>query len=339
VWRRGGGQGGSLSSNPLSIERAALPDAPAADEHRASRAEALQTATVDQFRRLAVWLILVSALVAIALTISLRVSVTPADTLMIVWVLAALLLASRIWWERSGQQRLADTSGTVAVVSLGAMTCGAIAMLQLRLHFPLADPMLHRADLALGIDGVAIATMVARHHDLMLPVVALIYNNTLQLFFCSLILLSLTRDRVEAWRAALTFVGTLLTTCAVAAFIPATGLINWVPSSVLAFLPRAFMAHFEEFYYGVHPLLRLQVVDGVITFPSFHAIVGFLTFAMWRKRLITRAVAAVWLTVELLSTVAGGHYVIDLIGGFLVWGAWFALSRMIEKRAADALPC
>jgi PAP2 superfamily len=308
----------------------------AADDSTPPLSVSAMTATADRFRGLAVWLVVISSIVAIALTVGLRVNVTASGTFVIDWVLAALLLASRIWWDRSGHHKVADAAGTVAVASLGAMACGAIAMLELRLNFPIADAMLHRVDLALGMDGVRVATIVAQHRDALIPILALVYNNTLQLFFGSLILLSLTKDRVEAWRAAFIFIGTLLTTCAVAAFIPATGLINWAPPSVLTFLPQAFMSHFEEFYYGVHPLLRLQVIDGVITFPSFHAVVGFLVFSMWRKRTVTLVAAAIWLAVELLSTVTGGHYVIDLIGGFVVWAAWFAVSRLIERRIAES---
>jgi hypothetical protein len=62
-------------------------------------------------------------------------------------------------------------------------------------------------------------------------------------------------------------------------------------------------------------------------------------FSLWRKRLVTRIAAAVWLAVELLSTITGGHYVIDLVGGFLVWAAWFALSRVIERRAVATTAC
>jgi hypothetical protein len=282
-------------------------------------------------------LILASCAVALILAVAFQVGVSAKGTYVIDWVLAALLLASRIWWEWSGHHRLADAAGTVAAASLGAMAGGAIAMLELRLHFPIADGMLHRADLALGLDGVYIATLVAEYRNLLIPLLAAVYDNTLQLFFASLIILSLTKERAEAWRAAFIFVGALLTTCAVAAFIPATGLVNWAPPSVLTYLPQAFLRHFHEFYDGADPVLRLQVIDGVITFPSFHAVVGFLVFSMWRKRLLTRVAAAAWLAVELLSTVTGGHYVVDLIGGFAVWAAWFALSLLIERRSGQHL--
>ena len=322
-----------MFTDVLQQDCSRLVSSPAVDAHGPlSFPLSSASATADRFRRFTLWLILASCVISMVLALVLAVRVNPHGTYVIDWVLAALLLASRIWWESSGHYRLADAAGTMAVASLGAMIGGAIAMLELRLHFPIADAMLHRADLALGVDGIQIATMVARYRDLLIPPLAAVYDNTLQLFFASLIIFSLTNERAEAWRAAFIFVGSLLTTCAVAAFIPATGLINWAPPSVLAFLPQAFLRHFQEFYYGADPVLRLQVIDGVITFPSFHAVVGFLVFSMWRKRMVKRVAAGLWLAVELLSTVTGGHYVIDLIGGFAVWAAWFALSLQIERR-------
>ena len=291
-----------------------------------------EAAAAERFRRLSVLLIFVAASLAIALDVAFQVRIDPSGTTMIELALAALLLLSRIWWVRTGLGRVADALGTFAVAATGGLCCGAVAMLQLRLGFPTADGMLHRADLALGIDAMRIVAAIEQHRDVLIKVLAPVYNNTLELFFSSLVVLALINDRVEAWRAAFCFVGTLLTTCIVAAFIPATGLINWAPPNLLAHLPTAFMAHFSEFYYGADPVLRLQVIDGTIAFPSFHAVVGFLVFAMWRTRPVTRIAAGIWLAIELLSTVEGGHYFVDLIGGFFVWAGWFAVSRVIERR-------
>jgi len=297
------------------------------------------TLVANRLRSLSMWLLLMGCLVAGGLALAFKVRIDPTGSSIIVWAVAAMLLASRIWWDRAGQHAIADAAGTIGVVSLGAMSGGAIAMLELRFGFPKADAMLHQADLALAIDGIRIATFVAGHRDALLPVLAPIYNFTVELCFASLVVLSLMKDRVEAWRGAFIFVGSLLTVCAVAVFIPATGLINWASPEVLAYLPNGFMPHFQEFYYGTDPVLRLQVIDGVITFPSFHAVVGILVCSMWRKRLATRIVASIWLAVELLSTVTAGHYVIDLLGGFLVWAVWFGLSKIIEQRAAAARAC
>lgn len=307
------------------------------DRHLVALSESDERAAanaVSRFRSLALLLTLAAASLAVALDVAFRVRVDTTGLSMVELALASLLILSGMWRAKARMNRVADALGTIGVSALGGLCCGALAMLELRLRFPMADGMLYRADGVLGLDAIQVLAMIGQHREVLIQILAPLYNNTLELFFGSLVVLSLVGDRVEAWRAAFGFVGTLLTTCLIAAFIPATGLINWAPPELLASLPQVFMAHFSEFYYGADPVLRLQVIDGTISFPSFHAVVGFLVFSMWRKRLATRIAAAIWLSAELLSTVAGGHYIVDLIGGFGVWAAWFALSRRIERLAA-----
>jgi len=287
------------------------------------------------------WIVFASALIALGMTVYFRVRVDPTGTYALEWLIAALLLASRVWWRRTDHQRMADACGTVGTVALGGMACGAIAMLELRLHFPLADGALRRADLALGIDGVAIVDWLERTGHWIFWLVAPPYNLTIPAFFGSMLLLSWTGDRVEAWRAAFCFVGTLLTTCLIAMFFPAKGLGMWAPATLNARLPeqamQTFWTHFDSFYSGSDPVLRLQVVDGVISFPSFHCIVGFLVLAMWRRNVVTLVAAGVWLAIMLLATLpGGGHYFVDLLAGFAVWAVWFALSRYLERTAPAA---
>jgi membrane-associated phospholipid phosphatase len=218
------------------------------------------------------------------------------------------------------------------------MACGAIAMLELRLGFRLADATLRSWDKALGVDGIGIVDALERQGHWVFRLMAPAYKLTIHIFFVGLVVLSWRGDRVEAWRAAFCFVGTLLTVCVIAAFAPAKGLGMWAPAELLGRLPdqamRTFWQHFDEFYFGADPVLRLQVVDGVISFPSFHAVVGFLVLAMWRKNLVTLVAASAWLAVMLVATLpGGGHYFVDLLAGFAVWAAWFASSREIERRA------
>ena len=290
------------------------------------------------------WLLLGSCLTATAMAIMFKVRVDPAGSSIVVWAIAAMLLASRIWWQHAGQQSLADASGTIGVVSLAAMSGGAIAMLELRIGIPIRDALLRSADFAIGVDGNAVVEMLARRARWSFWIMAPAYNFTIPIFFASVVVLALRGDRVEAWRGALCFTGTLITTCLIAAFVPAKGLGVWETPALAAILPdqtmRTFWHHFDEFYFGVHPVLRLQVIDGVISFPSFHTIVGFLTVAMWRKDRWTLPAASAYLAIMLLATLpGGGHYVVDLIAGFVVWGAWFFLSRMIERRAAATTTC
>jgi membrane-associated phospholipid phosphatase len=284
------------------------------------------------------WLVLASTLIAVGMTIAFRVRVDPKGTYALEWLVAALLLASRVWWDRSEHRRMADACGTVGTVAVGGMACGAIAMLELRLHLPLKDPVLWSWDHAIGVDGIAVVDWLERSGHWIFWVLAPAYNLTIPIFFGSMLVLAWIGERVEAWRAAFCFVGTLLTTCLIAIFAPAKGLAMWASPALLARLPeqamRTFWAHFDSFYFGADPVLRLQVVDGVISFPSFHSVVGFLVLAMWRKNIVTFLLAAAWLVIMLVATLpGGGHYVVDLIAGFVVWAAWFAGSRVIEQRS------
>jgi len=297
-------------------------------------------ATADRFRRLTIWLVFASAIIAVILAAAFQIQVDPAGISALNLLIASLLLISRIWWDRHGHHRIADAFGAVAVASLGGMACGAIAMLELRLHFPVADATLQNWDHALGVDGIAIVDALVHRWRWTFVLMKPAYNYTLQIFFGGLVLLALLGDRVEAWRAAFCFVGTLLTTCLVAAFAPAKGLGVWASEKLIADLPpramRNFWPHFDEFYFKAAPVLRLQVIDGVISFPSFHTIVGFMIFAMWRKNIVTAAPAGAFLAFMLLAIFpGGGHYFVDLLGGVAVWAAWFAFSRRIELSVVD----
>jgi membrane-associated phospholipid phosphatase len=212
----------------------------------------------------------------------------------------------------------------------------------LRLQFPVADKMLLAWDSALGFNGLAIVEALLAQGRWIFVLMSPAYNYTLDIFLGSFILLAMLGKRIEAWRAIFCFVGTLLTTCLIAIFVPAKGLGMWASADLLAQLPdramRSFWPHFDQFYFNSNPVLHLRVIDGVISFPSFHTVVGFLVLAMWRKNLVTLALAAAWLFFMLLATFpGGGHYVVDLIGGFIVWAAWFAGSRQVEQSVARKL--
>lgn len=332
-----------LLTNPLLRERFRADDPHSENDNSRlvalSGDDALSVAAIaDRFRTFTVWLIIASIAIAAAMEAAFRVRIDPGGAYIFDWIVAAMLVISRMWWQRKGKEGVADVAGTVGLVGLGGMSCGAIAMLELRFGFPLADPMLWSLDRSLGFNGIAAVDMLLRQGRWLFAIMAPSYNYTVPLFFAGLIILSLIGQRVEAWRAAFCFVGTLLTTCIIAIAVPAKGLAMWAPQELLDRLPpvamRSFWPHFDEFYFGTDPVLRLQAIDGVISYPSFHAVVGFLVLAMWRKNIWTLIAAGAWLAFMLLATLpGGGHYLVDLIAGFVVWAAWFALSRRIEGQA------
>jgi membrane-associated phospholipid phosphatase len=164
------------------------------------------------------------------------------------------------------------------------------------------------------------------------------YSATVGLVFLSLVLVALLGDRVEVWRAVLCFVGSVLTSCIIAAMVPALGMSAWISPGLLDTLssgmPRHLwprFQHFQDFHDGSTAVLGLGSLGSCVTFPSFHTIMGLIVAAMWRKRILVFAPACAWLALMLFSTLPfGGHYVVDLIGGAAVWGFWFALSLRLQ---------
>jgi membrane-associated phospholipid phosphatase len=293
-------------------------------------------AVVTRLRACGVAAVVASVIFALLVYTQVNVSLDPGGTYVLGWILAALMLVSRMWWNRAGHHRIADALGTVAIAALGGMACGALAMLTLPLHFPLADGMFHRMDHAIGVDTIDLATQMARLGPDVFTITWPAYDYTLQIFFGSLLALSFLGDRVEAWRASACFVATLLTVCLVATFLPAKGAGLWGTKAFFALLPdsamRGFWAHFDEFYQGAAPVLQMRAIDGVISFPSFHTIVGLLVVAMWRTRPVMRSVALLWFACMMPGTLFyGGHYVVDLIGGAAIWAIWFIVTRRVES--------
>jgi hypothetical protein len=299
-------------------------------------------AALDLFRNASVVLAVLSMVIAALLGAGLDVRVDSSGISPIAWLAAALLLVARIWRSRDRHTRIADVVGTLGLVWTTGLSCGAIAMLGLRLQLPMADKLLMSADHAIGVDGLAVVDWLLRQGQWIFSMMAPAYGNTIPLLVLSMLALAVAGKRMEAWRAAFCFIGSLLSICLFAIATPAKGLALWAPPRMLARLPdgamRYFWGNFDSFYAGTSPVLGLQTLDGVISFPSFHAAMGFITVAMWRNSLPGLLLSSAWLAFMLLATFPyGGHYVVDVLGGLAIAAAWFALSRTMQnaQRATD----
>lgn len=305
---------------------------------RSATGHGLTSDTIGRLRLSCVVMGIASILIAITLGIWSGVRIEPDGIPPLAWLLAALLVASSMWSRKDGHHRVADFFGTLGLVWLAGISCGCIAMLGLRLQRPLGDGLFLSADRALGIDAVAIVAWLVELGQWIFSLMALAYGFTIPAMMLSMAALALMGKRLEAWRAAFTFVGSLLTIVVIAMLMPAKGMGLWTPPKLLARLPdnamRYFWPNFDAFYAGPDPVLRLDGIDGVVSFPSFHAVMGFITVAMWRHGRIAFPLALAWLAFMLLATFPyGGHYVVDILGGLAVWAAWFGLSRRLEARS------
>jgi hypothetical protein len=306
----------------------------AADHRLGPAADASINDTLASFRSASLIVGIVSVLLALVLGVASHIRVDPDGIAPNAWLAAALLTVSLIM-RGAEHRRIADLTGALGLAWVGALNGGALALLGLRMHLPMVDPLLRRADLVLGFDGINLVAALVRQGQWLFSIMAPAYEYTIPLLAFSMCFLAATGRGVEAWRASLCFTGTLLTVSVVAIFTPAKGLGLWAPPELLAHLPDDAMVYFwpnlDAFYTGADPVLSTKAVSGVISFPSFHAAMGFITVAMWRSNLLTLAAASAWFFFMLLSTFAyGGHYLVDVIAGLAIAAGWFAASRYFE---------
>jgi len=250
---------------------------------------------------------------------------------------AAVLLGSVIFARKGRFSNYADLLGAVVLVWLSGIICGLISLMALRLHLPVVDRQLLALDHLLGIDTVGVARSLSHLPWNVMIFIQLCYKFTVPVVFVSLIGVALLGDRLEAWRAAFCFVGSLLTVCIISIATPARGLGVWVTDADLSSMPAGALRYafhsFDHFYLGHDPVLQVKSIDAVVCFPSFHAIMGLIVLAIWRRRPAALPLAIMWLVGMLTGTLAvGGHYVIDLLAGAVTWAAWFALSLKLAPR-------
>ena len=202
-----------LFSSALRREESRTVDClPGNDNDQFSSSEPSAPSAADRFRATGVWLVLAGAIIAIVMAVTLRVRVDPHGTTAFNLLVATLLLVSRMWWDRKGHRRVADAFGTVAVAGLGGMVCGAVAMPNSGCTFRSWTAHCESSTWRWASTDCH-NRLATEAGDWLFALMRPAYNFTLQMFFVSMVVLALLGDRVEAWRGAFCFVGTLLTTC------------------------------------------------------------------------------------------------------------------------------
>ena len=255
------------------------------------------------------------------------------------YILLAAAMGALAWWCRSRglDRRLGTAAAIVGAATLSLMICGVIANAGLRLGAPLVDARLAAADAALGFDAGEIIRAVATR-PVFTQALSLLYNSS-GLAVVGLIVLALARkSTAKAWELATTaFIAMQLVALASPAF-PALGAVRQFALEQLQGhgLPTGAGVYqwpsFTHFYYGNDELLRLSDLGGVVAFPSFHTVLALLiTQALGDTRWRVPAIA--WTAGIILSAIPmGGHYVVDLAAGFVIWLAAASIARGVTAQ-------
>lgn len=131
----------------------------------------------------------------------------------------------------------------------------------------------------------------------------------------------------------------LSATALIAAFVPAMDAMVYLdlaPKGISALPPGTYthIPTLEALRAGTMTTIRLNNLEGLITFPSFHTASGVMfAWGLWRIRYL-RIVGLVLNALMIASTpISGSHYLIDVIAGAGV--AWMAIVAAGRVRATQ----
>jgi membrane-associated phospholipid phosphatase len=235
--------------------------------------------------------------------------------------------------------RITDSAMVVAFAIASLMLCGLVSSVALRLGMHVADPALARADALIGFDTRKMVQFVATQPWLS-GVLYYAYGSSALLCLAAFGWSMLLRDRIHMWRIVVTIGVAMQITALVSILFPARGAALHLGLDALQGhgLPGGAGTYSEDafayFYSGADTLVALERMNGIVCFPSYHTVMA-LVFAQGFAASILRWPAILWSALIIVSTVPmGGHYVVDLAGGLLVWIAAFLLAQWAGRAPA-----
>ena len=231
-----------------------------------------------------------------------------------------------------------------SLILLVSLIGGALAMLSTRSPAEVADPWLAAADNALPISAMEIVVETQQLPGWAISMLVKAYLQTGNIFVCTLIALHLL-DRLQwAWRIILIWGWSFLAIALLSFSAPAIGCFSQLSNDEVAHLPtgagRYAMRKFHEFRTAIAPILEIDRLGGVITFPSLHTVTAMMIAQAWHGFRILGPLTKIMAIVIIFSCVpVGGHYLVDLFAGMAVWwGVTLGIDRMIVSRAAASTP-
>jgi membrane-associated phospholipid phosphatase len=209
------------------------------------------------------------------------------------------------------------------------------------LNRPTIDPMLARADAALGIHLPAIVEWTRQHPTLAAVLVWSYGTFTWQLSLLPILLGVFLRDRDALWEYVFHFYFCAVAILPIFALWPAACAFTYFGfESILN--QAQFIDHFADVRQGNFQVLKFGNMTGLVSMPSFHVAGALMVVWALRRHPFAFWPALVVNALLIVSTVAtGAHYLVDLIGTFLLVAvSWWLFRRsgvrwttFIRKRA------
>jgi membrane-associated phospholipid phosphatase len=251
----------------------------------------------------------------------------------------AVLAACALGLRRTGYPAVAgmlEATTLMAAVSAAGAFASLILAASAR---PYADDWLISADAVLffGFDWRTAVSAIAGQ-DALLTGASYVYASlNWQPTLLVLLLFALGRSE-RCWTFATAWAMTLAATIAVFPFAPALGgylHFGIQPAAVPGVrVPAAWMhaAILEPVRTGTLRTIGAGVLEGVVTFPSFHAAAAVLLgWGFWGLRWLRWPAAALNAAMFAAAVVIGGHYLVDIVAGGLIAAAAIASAKALMR--------
>ncbi len=201
-------------------------------------------------------------------------------------------------------------------------------------NLPLLDQSLDAIDRATGFDWLSFFATV-NAHPAVNSVLIFAYWSTTPVVLGVLIILCCKRDIYRLGEFLAVFAVSLLCTLAIGAFVPAAGAFTQHASVGDVFSHWPFFRTFQALRSDSTPILDFSDPQGLVTFPSFHAVMAIITtYALRNLRVVSLLCLMILNALVIVSTLTeGGHYLVDVIGGIIVAGASILFIAAVESKS------
>jgi membrane-associated phospholipid phosphatase len=241
-------------------------------------------------------------------------------------------------------ERLAAACYGAAYLIAYTLVGAVLSYLGTSLNLPLLDAHFARADAAIGFDWLATLELTERW-QMLGRLLRAAYFSSLPQIVAVLLVLSATRQLGRLGDFLVLFTATSLITIVLSSVLPAAGaFVFHDPPAALRQAVGAdagiwHLKHFEALRSGAMRAIDPGAIEGLVTFPSFHAALAVITaWALWRTRLIAYPALALNVVVIASAVPVGGHYLIDIVAGLAIAGVAIAVLKAWREGVRPLAP-
>ncbi|WP_323120817.1 phosphatase PAP2 family protein [Burkholderia alba] len=223
---------------------------------------------------------------------------------------------------------VAETLFALALLATFVSVTSVLSYLCVTLDPPLIDAALLRTDARLGFDWPA-AYAWGRAHASVRAGFAFAYDSAKWQLIGVTVLLGVTGRRAALREFVWLFMASCLLAVAISAPFPAAS--AFVHFGVTDPNTADTVSDFALLRHGGLRVFDLAALQGLVSMPSFHAVMGVL-FAYALRRVPVLSVAALGLNALMIvsTPTQGGHYLIDVIAGLLLAAVVIGGSRWVR---------